>query len=219
MEFYVGRNEHQGGLHPGNIQCKNKTISVSFGWKEYEHKKYEVLVVTDESPVEYKLYNVTYELDKIENKTNDIPLAIASQPATNNSDPESQVKLSVSYTKTKTHNWDIKLGIKIGVKMEIRAGVPVFAEVKLAVSPSMNFTGTIGKTVQESIVTAAEATVKLLPKSSVNVSIVAKKQTINIHFTAYMDTLYVNGRQATITTKGIYENVIFTNFHTTIENG
>lgn len=218
MKFYVGRHEHHGGLHPGNIQGKKGTITVTYFWKQYDYKQYEVLVVTLERIVKYKIYNVTCDLDKIEHKTNDKPFAIASQPSTNNSDCESQVKLSMSYNKTTTHNWDIKLGCQIGVKFEIKAGIPFIAEGKCEIAPSLNFTGTIGKSVQESILMSTEVTIKLPPKSSVNVSIKAKNQTLNIPFTAHMDTLYDTGKQTTTKTKGIYENVTLTDFQTTIEN-
>ena len=217
-QFYVGRHDHNGGLCPGRIDCWNKSIFITNDGKEHQYNNYEVLVATESNPSVYKLHNVRYDLDKAKIKMGNSPLLIASQPASNSSDHDSHIGISVSYSKTTSHNWIITGGFKLGSKLEVSGSIPFFANANFSLSPEISFSGSTGHTVQENVSASADASVKLPPNSSVNVVIVARKQEIEVPYTSSITKIMSDGRQHTAETDGVYHGVTFTDFQTSIEN-
>lgn len=166
-QFYVGRHDHNGGICPGRIDCWNKSIYVANDGKEHQYNNYEVLVATEPNPSVYKLHTIRYDLNKAKINMDNFPLIIASQPASNSSDHDSQVGISVSYSKTTSHNWIITGGFKLGSKLEVSGSIPFFANANFSLSPEISFSGSTGHTVQENVSASADASVKLPPNSSV----------------------------------------------------
>ena len=148
------------------------------------------------NPSGYKLFNIWYDLEKAKVNIDDKPIIMATQPATNDSNHESNVSITVSYSKTTSHKWGVTNGTQNGLNLQIQGKIPVVeVGASVSVSSTTTFSGKTDKAFQEKVEASVNASVTLPEKSSVIVSIVAKKQEIDVPFTAEITTLLSDGKE------------------------
>jgi len=136
----------------------------------------------------YKVANLKYDLSAALSTQNP-PLSTGTISLINNTNSANTCSNSVSVATVESSNWSAKVGLKIGVKATVEAGIPYFGAGKVEVSAEVSTEYAWGgsssttKTLQETV----SANVAALSKVNCTYSIVQNQITVPYSGTVTID--------------------------------
>ncbi|XP_043968075.1 natterin-4-like [Gambusia affinis] len=200
-EMYVGKNKY--GL--GKVDPKGKCFYLPWKGKAYWYKKsYKVL--THMKAEEDLITDVKYHLKK-DKIFKEPPKTMQSSTVTNYSSRDVMKTVSLSKTTTEERRWEISSSIAVGIKMNIKAGIPLLAEGHVEVSAETTHTLTKENSWTEEISHSVTLELTIPPNHSCTVKMVGYRYRMDIPFTARLSHIYEDGETRSAIISGNYHGV------------
>ena len=178
-----------------------------YGWAGWEIDALGFYLL--EEIVDFHVSELEYDLDEYEILTSR-PLDVQDMPIDNETNV-TQSGTCVSYMESFTarYDWSNSVGLTIGGKGTVRAGVPLFADGSVEVSSEAKYEHTWSEGHEDTVVRSAELCATVPPKSYVLASMKITKVDLDVPYTAVVRVTFKSGHSVTREISGVYEGVAY----------
>ncbi|KAM7513911.1 hypothetical protein LguiA_003494 [Lonicera macranthoides] len=172
----------------------------------------EARLRVEELVLSRNIYNVNYRLMDARIYSQSV-LTMATGDAINTTQVQNDVEVKLSYTERKNQTWNASVSLKLGIKTNVNAGIPLIAGGSIEISTE--FTGQYqwGKTEESSTTVESTYKVPVPPMSKVRVSLLATKASCDVPFSYSQRDSLINGTHITHPMDdGVYTGINYFNF-------